>query len=132
MLILIRKEDKTISLSRPAYYVTEDDIHAICPYGEDHITDVKEDRFLIKICPYESTKNGQLLKVSNFNLYPQSFKNSKEEYEGTNLSILESLEPYMKFKCKHNYGEYSFDSLIQDVRDGLYDTGTTSGYLPDR
>ena len=132
MLTFIRKEDKTISLSRPAYYVTEDDIHAICPYGENHNTDVKEDRFLIKICPFESTKNGQLLKVSNFNVYPQSFKNNKEEYEGINLSILESLEPYMKFKCKHNYGDYSFDSLIKDVRDGLYDTGTTTTYMPDR
>ena len=125
-------EDKKISLSRPAYYVTKDDIRPSCPYGEKHLTEIKDDRYLVNLCPFESTKNGQIINASHFNLYPESFKNDEGKYEGINPSILEALEPFMKFKCNNVYGEYSYTSLTNDVSDGIYDTGTAFAPFPER
>ena len=124
-MTLDSKEEKRISLSRPAYYVTKDDIYPSCPFGEKPNTDIIKEKYLIKLCPIESTKNGQLLNASHFNLYPESFKNSKGNYEGITLSILEALEPYMKFKCNNAYGEYRYDKLVNSIKDGFYETGTT-------
>ena len=132
LLTLNSTEDKKISLSRPAYYVTNNDIHPSCPYGEKHLTEIKEDRYLVKLCPSESTKNGQFINASHFNLYPESFKNDEGQYEGITLSILEALEPFMKFQCNNVYGEYSYTSLNNDVRDGIYDTGSTYALIPER
>ena len=132
LLTLNSKENKKITLSRPAYYVTKDDIHVSCPYEEKYLTKIKEDRYLVKLCPFESTKNGQFINASHFNIYAESFKNDDGQYEGITLSILEALEPFMKFQCNNVYGEYSYTSLNNDVRDGIYDTGSTYALIPER
>ena len=106
------------------YFISEKDIKPRCPFGENPNVEVKENKYLIKLCPIVPTKNWQTLNAAHINLYPESFVNSQGEHQGITISVLNALEPYMKFRSNNTLGPFNYVGLSNDVRDGLYQTVT--------